>query len=233
MPDSNEVKLRAWWFARQGLDGSLAGSLTGQPAAGVLARSGWARSVGGSSPYLTLFARAGIGRAQADAAVAKLAIHELPCARGCTYVVPEADFGLALAAGDAFAQDEMKVARKLGVTDDEIARLCKAVLEALAKEALDPEALKARAGGAVRNLGPEGVKKGIATTLPVALGLLQAEGSVRRVPVNGRLDQQRYRYARWSPNPRSAWQKSAEDTYTEPARRYFAWIGPATLAEFQ
>ena len=32
------AKLRAWWWQRQGLDGSLAG----QPAAEVLERSGWA-----------------------------------------------------------------------------------------------------------------------------------------------------------------------------------------------
>jgi hypothetical protein len=189
--------------------------------------------VGGSSPYFTLFARAGIGRAEADAALAELAIHELPCARGCTYVVPSADYGLALTAGDAFAQDEMKVARKLGVTDAEIAKLSKAVVAALQKGPLDPDALKAKVGDAARNLGPEGVKKGITTTLPVALGLLQAEGSLRRVPVNGRFDQQRYRYALWSPNPRASWRKSPEETYTELARLYFSWIGPATLAEFQ
>ena len=31
----------------------------------------------------------------------------------------------------------------------------------------------------------------------------------------------------------SGWRKSSEDTYTELARRYFGWIGPATQAEFQ
>ena len=62
----------------------------------MLERSGWSRSVGGCGPYLTLFARAGLSRADADAAVAKLQIHELPSARGCTYVVPSSDFALAL-----------------------------------------------------------------------------------------------------------------------------------------
>ena len=73
-------KLRAWWSHRQGLDGSLSGA----SAAEVLERSGWARSVGGVGPYLTLFARAQIGREAAEAAVKNLEIHELPAARGCT-----------------------------------------------------------------------------------------------------------------------------------------------------
>jgi hypothetical protein len=45
--------VRAWWAARQGLDGTS----RGDSAAAVLERSGWARSVGGSGPYLTLHAR--------------------------------------------------------------------------------------------------------------------------------------------------------------------------------
>ena len=41
----------------------------------------------------------------------------------------------------------------------------------------------------------------LTTTLPLALGKLQAMGEIRRVPVNGRLDQQRYKYSAWRPNP--------------------------------
>ncbi len=87
--------------------------------------------------------------------------------------------------------------------------------------------------GAVRNLGEEGKKKGLTTTLPVALGRLQAEGAIRRVPVNGRLDQQRYKYVAWKPNPLSGVKLSTEEANTELARRFFSWAGPATLAEFQ
>jgi hypothetical protein len=58
--------LRAWWWHRQGLDGTLDGAAS----ATVLARAGWARSVGGSKPYLMLFARAGTARTVADAAAA-------------------------------------------------------------------------------------------------------------------------------------------------------------------
>src|SRR5271163_1508290 len=156
-------KLRAWYAYCQGLDGSL----EGKPAADVLQSAGWARSVGGVSPYLTLFARAGINRDQADAAAAKLRIYELPSARGCTYVLPASDFALGLAAGQQFP-GEIKTAIKLGVTEKEIDKLCDAVVSALEKGPLDPDGLRDATGKAVRNLGPEGKKKGLSTTLPVA-----------------------------------------------------------------
>ncbi len=219
--------LRAWWAHRQGLDGSLAGA---DPAA-VLERSGWSRSVGGAGPYLTLFARAGTSREAADEAVAALRIHELPSARGCTYVVPARDFGLALKVGEG--KTEMRTAQKLGVTEEEIDRLCAAIEKAVASEPLTPDELRQVVGKATRSLGPEGAKKGLTTTLPVALGRLQTEGHIRRVPVNGRLDQQRYRYIGWSPSPLARVKMSLDEAFVELARRYFRWIGPATLAEFR
>jgi hypothetical protein len=67
----------------------------------------------------------------------------------------------------------------------------------------------------------------------VALGKLQASGDFRRIPVNGRLDQQRYKYALWRPNPLRGFKLPAEESYTQLARRFFSWIGPASIAEFQ
>jgi hypothetical protein len=225
----DEARLRAWWSQRQGLDGSL----EGKTPANVLERSGWARSVGGVGPYLTLQARAGTTRAAADQAVADLEIHELPSARGCTYVVPARDFALALKVGEECANAPMKTAAKLGVTAKEIDKLCGAVVGALEKGALDPEGIRAGTGKAARSLGEEGKKKGVTTTLPLALGLLQARGEIRRVPVNGRLDQQRYRYTLWRPNPLTRFKLGLDEAYTELGRRFFRWIGPATAAEFQ
>jgi hypothetical protein len=219
--------LRAWWAHRQGLDGSLAGA---SPAT-VLERSGWARSVGGVGPYLTLYARAGTPRAAADKAVAALKIHELPSARGCTYVVPAPDFALALKVGEGYG--DMRTAEKLGVTVKEVDKLCAAIERALDASALSPDELRDAVGSATRSLGPEGTKKGLATTLPLGLGRLQSEGGIRRVPVNGRLDQQRYKYVRWNPSPLASLRLSLDEALTELARRYFRWIGPATLAEFQ
>jgi len=221
--------LRAWWGHKQGLDGSM----TGARPAEVLARTGWARSVAGVGPYLGLHARAGTTRQQVDAAVAALEIHELPAARGCTYVVPASDFALALRVAEGFSDGEMRVARTVGVTDAEIDALCVAVVDTLGKGPMDPDELRAATGGAARSLGPEGKKKGLTTTLPIALGKLQVAGEIRRVPVNGRLDQQRYRYTLWRPNPRAAMKLSTEEANTELARRYFSWIAPASVAELQ
>ncbi|MBF9070129.1 DNA glycosylase AlkZ-like family protein [Streptacidiphilus fuscans] len=226
-PELDPARLRAWWAHRQGLDGSLSGA---DPAT-VLTRTGWARSVGGAAPYLGLFARAGLSREAVDAAVAALEIHELPSARGCTYVLPAADFALGLTLGAGAPEGELAAARKhLGVTDAEIDALRAAVLAALdsAQAPLDPAAIKDAVGDAVRNLGEAGKKRGTATTLPLALGLLQASGEIRRSPVNGRLDQQRYGYVRWQAGP-----VDVADADVELARRYFAWAAPASLAHFR
>ena len=225
----DDEKLRAWWFHRQGLDGSMIGSTP----ADVLSQAGWARSVAGSGPYVTFFSRAGLSREAVDTAVANLELYELPSARGCTYVLPAPDFALGLRVGEEFSTGEMHLARKLGVTDTEITKLCSAVLDALRKDPLSPDEIRDRTGSASRSLGPEGAKKGLTTTLPLALGRLQVAGQIRRVPINGRLDQQRYRYAFWKPSPLAKFRLSVAECYTELARRYFRWIGPATLSEFQ
>lgn len=127
----------------------------------------------------------------------------------------------------------MKVAYKLGVTDKEIEKLCDAVLKALGKGPLDPEQIRQATGNASRGLGEEGKKKRMTTNLPLALGKLQGIGEIRRVPMNGRLDQQRYHYTLWRPNPLSQFKLSREDSFVELARRFFRWIGPATLGEFK
>jgi hypothetical protein len=62
---------------------------------------------------------------------------------------------------------------------------------------------------------------------------LQTSGHIHRVPLNGRLDQQRYRYQLWHPNPLTGFKLSTEEAYVELARRFFHWIGAATVAEFQ
>jgi hypothetical protein len=223
--------LRAWWHHRQGLDGHLAG----RSPADVLARTGWARSVGGSAPYLTLFARAGIGRGEVDKAVAAQEICELPSARGCTYVLPASDFPVGLACGAGAPEAELTAAVKhLDVTRSEVEELCDAVLRVLdgAGRPLDPAALRRELGPAVRGLGEAGKKRGTTSTLPLALGLLQGRGRIRRVPVNGRLDEQRFGYVPWVPSPLLD-APDGEAARTVLAARYFHWAGPASLTHFR
>ncbi len=227
---NDAARVRAWWFHRQGMDGTPDRGCARE----ILFRSGWARSIAGINPYLTLFSRGGVSRQQADDAAARLEIHELPAARGCTYVVPSDDFGLALKVGQRFGTEaDMKLARKLGASDKDVDRLCSAVVDALSNGPLDPEGLRRQTGGAVRDLGEEGKKKGLASTLPLALGMLQSAGEIRRIPANGRLDQQRYSYALWRPSPLAKFGMSTEAAFVELARKYFNWIGPATMEQFQ
>jgi hypothetical protein len=219
--------LRVWAWHRQGLDGALVGGTSQE----VLAMAGWARSVGGANPYLTLFARAGIRRGQVDADVRELRIHELPTARGCTYVLGREDFDWALSLGKS-AEEAFRVLARLGVDRGEITLLEEQILHVLgeADAPLDPRQLKEELGESVRNLGEEGKKKGAATTLPTALGLLQADGRIRRVPVNGRLDQQRYAYTPWG---LPATRLDAEGAREELMRHYLGWTGGATLKQSQ
>jgi len=204
-------------------------------SAAVLERAGWARSVGGVNPYLTLFGRAGISREEVDRAAANLELCELPSARGCTYVVPRSDYALALKVGRSDGDSpDIKTAKKyLGVTDRELDRLAEQVLTVLEDGPKDPAALKDCLGEVVRNLGAEGKKRGMTTTLPLVIGRLQSLGEVRRQPVNGRLDQQRYSYARWTDSPLRSFRLSFAEAYTELARRYFRFAGPASLAHFR
>lgn len=220
-------RLRAWAWHKQGLDGSLAGRTAEQ----VFAQAGWARSVGGANPYLTLFARAGIRREQVDADVLSHRILELPTARGCTYVLGRDDFAWALQLGRN-AEEAFRVLGRLGVDRSEITLLEDQVLHALAEASgpLDPRQLKEELGDSVRSLGEEGKKKGAATTLPTALGILQAQGKIRRVPVNGRLDQQRYAYELWDLPPSPL---DDDEARTELIRRYLGWTGGATLKQSQ
>ncbi len=207
--------------------------MAGAGAADVLARSGWARSVGGVGPYLTMFSRIRARREATDSAVARLLIHELPSARGCTYVLPAQDFALGLTLASEHAEVPIRQAEKLGVTAKEVDKLCEVVLDKLIGRPMDPDALRTAAGSAVRSLGEPGRKRGLSTTLPLALGRLQAQGEIRRLPMNGRLDHQRYSYTRWAPNPMAASKLTREEALLELARRFFTWVGPATMAEFQ
>ena len=230
MDESDQAKVRAWWAHKQGLDGSL----RGKSPAETLEQTGWARSVGGVGPYLAIHSRTGASRDEIDGVLAKIEIHELPSARGCTHVVGAKDYALALKVGQGFADESaMKVARRLGVPDKEIDKLREKICTALEKGAMAPDELKEAVGAASRNLGEEGKKKGVTTTLPLALGFLQSAGDIRRIPVDGRLDRQRYKYAVWKPNPMAKYTLSHEEAYAELAHKYFQWIGPATVAEFQ
>lgn len=223
-------QLRAFRAHKQG----LLSPLTGTPEQ-ILAQIGWCRTVGATSPYLALMARAGLTRSTIDQALAECTIHELPSARGCAYLLPKSDFALGLAcAEDPSAPiTPSSPERQLGITGVEIEALMEAVLIALESGPRDPQQLRDELGDKVRRFGEEGKKRGITTDLPGALGRLQNKGKIRRIPVNGRIDNERYTYALWPDNPLQNFTLTREETFAQLARRYESWLGPITLAEFQ
>ena len=121
---------------------------------------------------------------------------------------------------------------RLGVDRGEITLLEEQVVHTLAEAEgpMDPRQLKEELGDSVRNLGEEGKKKGATTTLPTALGILQSQGRIRRVPANGRLDQQRYAYELWDLPPSTLDDDAAR---AELIRRYLGWTGGATFKQSQ
>jgi len=132
--------------------------MVGSTPAEVLERVGWARSVAGVNPYTTLFSRAKVSRVDADLASKRADIHELPAARGCTYVVPSSDFVIALRLSQGTGDSgDIKTAKKfLGVTEEELEKLGARVLEVVGSAPLDPAAIKDLVGDAARSLGEEG-----------------------------------------------------------------------------
>lgn len=226
----SEFKLRAWWAHRQGL---LSRSQA-QPHE-ILSSLGWARGVGGSNIYHVLFSRGGISREQADASVETQKVQELPSVRGCTYFIPHSDFGLALRLGQGKSDaSAMRTAVNfLGVTQSEIDELMKKVESVLQDGPSNPANLKSKLGDAVRHLGDEGKKRGQTTTLPLALGFLQTSGRIRRIPVGGRLDAERYDYAIWDGPAIPNMDLTDEEIELEFAKKYFRWIGPASESEFR
>ncbi len=225
------VKMRAWWHHRQGLDGSMA-KLS---SAAILERTGWQRSVGGANPYLALHARNSAKRQSMDEDVQSLRIHELPSARGCTYVLPNSQFALGLVCGQGFSTKptNLNAFKFLGYSQQELDDLCAGILSALDGNMLDPRELKEPLGNLIKNFGEEGKKRGQSTSLSLGLGVLQEQGLIRRVPVNGRIDQQRYAYTLWQPSPLENSQLSSENCFEELARQFFTWIAPATVSQFQ
>lgn len=221
-------RLRSWWFARQGLDRTVAAT-PGE----TIRRCGWLRSVGSANPYLAIHARSGASRAEIERAVADVELVELVAARGCTYYVHRDDAAVALRlASVGNCQAEFKMAEKhLGVTESEMAGLAEAIARALEAGPLDPRAISATVKE-VRHLGDVGKKRGMTTTLSLGLSRLQLEGRIRRLPQEGRLDTERYRYTLWENGPQPS-SISDEEMAVRMAQLYFGWAGPATEKEFR
>lgn len=225
------AKLRAWWWHRQGLDERL-GSRSGQEC---LSHAGWARTVGSANPYLTVWSRSQTNARALESEVEAVQVHELPSVRGCTYLIPRNDYAVALKVSQGTSEEAaIRQAKKhLGFTDEELAGLNEAVLEALQKGVKDPKELREVLGDTVRNLGEEGKKRGITTTLSLSLGWLQSRGKIRRIPLDKRLDVERFKYGIWTDGPFASGDLDILSARSQLAARYWQWTGGASLAEFR
>lgn len=224
---SLETRLQSFWEARQ-----FPGSQSS--AAECFETTGWARSVGGANPYLTANSRTKCSVQALHEAANSVQICELPAARGCTYVVPAAHFACALTVGASFGQTEIKTAEKyLNFSRSELEVLCGNVLDALDAGPLDPASLRQSLGEKVRSFGEEGKKRGTTTSLPLALGLLQSLGEIRRISADGRFDSQRYRYEKWSSGPLAGRSLTESEADAMLAQLYWKWTGIASIAHFR
>lgn len=224
----DRTRLAAYLAHRQGLLGPKARL---DPAE-VLERFGWARTAGGANPYLTAFSRARIRREEMDQALADRLVEEVPSARSCTYLLPASEVWIGLRAAEGGSLAEQRRGEKVGVMAEETEALCGAVLTALEAGPLAPKDLRSVLGDQVRSLGDAGKKQGFSTNLPLALGKLQEEGKIGRVPLDGRLDNERYSYRLWLGSPLES-APDRDEAFRRLALRYWDWIGFASLAQFR
>ena len=225
-----EVRLRAFLSECQGLT-----SFTESSNADVLKCHGWARTVGGANPYLTLFARNRTPRASVEADVASLTIHEFASARGCTYLLPAEHFQVGIKCGQGFNADSaIRAAKnKLGVTEEDIEKLKLGILAALKDGPLGASEFKEPLGDLYQNFGEAGKKIGQTTNVSLGLLVLQAEAKIRRIPNDGRLDGQSYSYCLFQKAPVVDDSYPQEEAFRDLARLFWSWCGFASLAHFQ
>ncbi len=212
---------RAIWAARQ-FPGTALEELPG----------GWSRSLGGVDPYLALFARTGCSRADIDAALGRGALRISPAVRGCIWLIPQQDLGLALAVSEAQSRRPLlRDLAKLGCSLEQVQGLAEATSSVLhAKGACSMSALRRELSGAVTSFGEAGKKLGVSSDLPGALRLLEWEGRARRQPVGQVLDTQSYLW-----RPCSMTLDGPQDPIEQAKElllRYLRWAAPASPQEF-
>jgi len=208
----------AVWLGRQGLPAAK------RSVVACLAR-GWIYTGGGQLPYVALFARGVPSRSAVDKAIARGDAVEVLTVRACTMLVGAGDVPLALAAGRVAFRARLAAA-KLPVTPRELATLEAAILHALDDGPRGTTELRTILGGAIRDLGEAGRRKGFGSTLPIALDALHVAGRIKRISATGRLDSSHFRYQRWDPAP-----AMIELDRAAIARRFLAWAAPASAKD--
>src|SRR6266852_3093984 len=210
---------REEWLARQFPGESLS---VGE----IVPRTGWLHSAGGTGPYLSLKARNRTFTRQHidDSVYRRLDLIELPAVRDSMMLVPKGDLALALAAGH---RSFLARIRQFPNVDPLADRIVKTIGDGVRS----PEALRDEIPPKlITNLGRAGRKMGFASTLPIALRLLQVQGRVVRLAEDFRLDAKRYFYRRWPDSIPIG--QPPEDIDGALAERFLAWAAPASADDF-
>ncbi len=198
----------------------------------IFNRGGWMHSAGGTGPYLSLKARLPeLHRQDVDHTVfRRFELFEVPSVRNSTMLVPRRDLPVALAAGRRAFGEQLKKLAKLGVAREQLEELAGHVMRVLSRGGIR-SADQLRGGippRMIRELGEAGKQLGFATTLPVALRLLQLEGRVTRLAEERRLDGKLhfYRPADFALGP------PPDDLDRALAERFVRWSGSAHIDDF-
>ena len=209
----------------------------GLPGDPLTVPGGWIRALGAADPYLSLRARCpDLQRSTIDQAIRDDELWVLPGVRGCIWLVPRQDVGLALAVSEA--SDRTRFDRdltKAGSSVAEVQAVGEHVLAALEQAPLSTDQLRrALPEGSWRSLGEAGKKVGVTTTLPPSLRLLEWAGCIRRRHADCRLDNDRYTWQLTDQDPRSigVYPTDPQDQALVLAHHFFTWSGPATLDDF-
>jgi hypothetical protein len=213
------VSARDEWLARQ-----LLPPERGVTIADVIRRAGWMHTAGGTGPYLSLRARIPkLPRRAVDIAACKtFDVIEVPAVRDSTMLVPREDVAIALAAGRRSFDDRLK---KLKVTRKDLDPLVKRIAKILDGGAVrSVDALRRELPAKyIRNVG-------YTSTLPLALRLLQCEGTVMRLPEELQLDGKTHFYRAWPSDVEIG--AEPDDLDRALFERFAPWASPTTVDEF-
>lgn len=224
-----EVKPRDEWFARQLLPPRADVGIRA-----ILRRAGWMNSAGGTGPYLAFRARnPAVTRRDVDAAAFRsFDIVEVPAVRDSMMLVPRDDIALALAAGRrSFGERLAKIEKACGVTRNELDILGDRIMRIVEHGVRTLDGLRAELPAKyIRDLGEAGKKFAFASTLPIALRILQTEGRIIRLAEELQLDGKRHSYRAWPDAVKVG--DAPKDLDRALAERFTEWASPASVDEF-
>ncbi|MCR9244329.1 MAG: winged helix DNA-binding domain-containing protein [bacterium] len=187
------ASVRAVRIAAQALPAPRSPAIVGQ-----IERSGYQRTLGGADAYVAVRARVpALQRGDLEALVSEGELAVTPAVRGCIYVVPRSETPLLLriAAGLSESRDA-RDAERAGIRPGELDEVGDAVLAELrASGPLTTDKLRRTlSADVVRSLGDQGKRVGVSSTLPPSLRRLEFAGRISRLPVDGRLDHEKYEW---------------------------------------